>query len=156
MPAGVFVTIDGPIAEVEVPDPALRRTVARRLVDAAQPEAWRVELRTTRRPGPVYVAPIEIVDRAGLIDHEDQQPFDAGGLHIEPVLQENTTEAPIPVLSDPEPLDQDLDPPPRTGRGSSVPAWRAFLTSRAIDWGLEDSRADLIARWDNHNDRSTS
>ncbi|WP_280392887.1 hypothetical protein [Nocardia wallacei] len=155
MPAGVFVTIDGPTAEVDVPDPVLRRKVARQLVDAAQPEAWRVELRTTRRPGPVYVAPVEIVDRAGLLDHEDQDPFDAGGPDVEPVLRENTTDTPIPVLSSTASVDEAVEPPPRTGRGSSVPAWRAFLTDRALEWGVEDSRADLIARWDRHNDRST-
>ncbi|MCM6774990.1 hypothetical protein NDR87_26455 [Nocardia sp. CDC159] len=150
MPAGVFVTVDGTTAEVEVPDPRLRRRVAARLVAAARPEAWRVELRTVGRPVPVYVAPTDVVDRAGFIDHERPGPSAASGGGVDdPDAQRPPSTAASPP---PSALSEE---PPRSGRGSSIPAWREFLTSRGIGWGLAASRTDLIDLWDRHNDRST-
>lgn len=68
MPAGVHVLIDGDQAEVEVPDPVLRRRIAARLAAAAQPQSWRIRLVTMRRDVPTFIAPVDVVRKAGLID----------------------------------------------------------------------------------------
>ncbi|WP_148310229.1 hypothetical protein [Nocardia otitidiscaviarum] len=150
MPVGVNILIDGPTAEVEVLDPQLRRQVAARLVAAARPRAWLVDTVTVGRPVPTFRAPVEIVDAAGLIDHPAEQRheqhvhFAEGGLISAGSAAANTSAQPEPVIS----------VPPRTGRGSGIDAWQRFLTMVGIDWEPTDSRADLIARWDNHSRRT--
>lgn len=68
MPAGVHVLVDGAQAEIEVPDPALRRKITARLVDAARPDAWRIEIHAVGRHVPTLIAPTAVVRKAGLLD----------------------------------------------------------------------------------------
>ncbi|MBF6138134.1 hypothetical protein IU501_34765 [Nocardia otitidiscaviarum] len=148
MPIGVNVLIDGPLAEVEVLDPQLRRQVAARLIAAARPRAWLVDTVTVGRPCPTFRAPVEIVDAAGLIDHPSDALSDARtrAEHAHADL----TAAHEQTRTELEELRSELSAPPRTGRGSGTEAWQRFLTETGITWEATDSRADLIARWDNH------
>lgn len=138
MPTGAFVTVDGRVAEVEVPDPLLRQEITSRLVAAARPQAWRLSTRTVGRRIPVVRAPVDIVERAGLLDTE----FDQGGVVPTVVIRTPGT-APERVLAPAE-----VTPPPRTGRGSGIDAWRGWLTRNGIGWAPGETRAALIQRWD--------
>lgn len=42
----------------------------------------------------------------------------------------------------------EAGPPPRTGKGATVQAWRDWLTGQGIEFDPHCSRDDLIAHWD--------
>lgn len=59
---------------------------------------------------------------------------------------------PAGPVSEPAPDEPDDDeepdtlpaPPPRSGRGSGLPAWRAFADAAGVDYDDTDSRDDII------------
>ncbi|MGA6208048.1 hypothetical protein ACPESR_25175 [Nocardia testacea] len=147
MPAGVFVLVEGKVAEVEVPDPELRQQTINRLVMAARPEAWRID-KIVRPTGPVYRAPLDIVIAAGLIDFP---AFAEGGI-TGPVLFKNDGDGER-VLSGAD-AQRFLDAePPRTGPGSGTEVWREHLRLHQIPFDPDDKRAELIARWDQRGEK---
>lgn len=149
MPAGVYVDVDDKTADVHVPDPVLRRQIARKLVEAARPQPWRVDVQTVRG-AKVFRAPIDVVRAAGLLD--EAPPFDGGGIadrlykleRGEGVLSAEAVAASSPPIT--EVLAHAE--PPRSGAGSGTEVWRDHLRRFGIAFDPDDKRAELIARWD--------
>ncbi|WP_280466821.1 hypothetical protein [Nocardia cyriacigeorgica] len=149
MPAGVFVDVDDTTADVHVPDPVLRRKIARQLVEAARPEPWRVDVQTVRG-AKVFRAPVDVVRAAGLLD--EAPPFDEGGIadRLDQLKPDEGVLSAEAIAASSPPITEILarTEPPRTGAGSGTEVWRDHLRRFGIAFDPDDKRAELIARWD--------